>query len=55
MRKRLTPEEKKQYVLKQTPLTAKEIDRLENYAQARPVSHSELEALLAASRSQTPA
>lgn len=54
MRKRLTPEEKKQYVVKQT-LTAKEINRLENYTQARPVSHSELEALLAASRSQTPA
>ncbi|GAB4019282.1 hypothetical protein GCM10028773_21650 [Spirosoma koreense] len=54
MRKRLTPDEKKQYVVKQT-LTSREIERLENNPNARPVSHSELEALLAASRPQTPA
>jgi hypothetical protein len=41
-------------VVKQT-LTPKDIERLENNPNARPISHSELEALLAASRSQTPA
>lgn len=54
MRKRLTPEEKKQYVIKQT-LTSREIERLENNSTSRPVSQSELDALLTASRSQKPA
>ena len=54
MRKRLTPEEKQQYVVKQT-LTAKEINRLENNPDARRISHSEMEALLEASRIKTSA
>jgi hypothetical protein len=54
MRKRLTPEEKKQYALKQT-LTAKEVNRLETNPDARRISHSEMEALLEASRVKTPA
>ncbi len=52
MRKQLTPEENKLYIVKQN-LTAKEIDRLENYPHARPVSHSELEVLLQNSRNQS--
>lgn len=52
MRKRLTPEEKKQYVVKQT-LTAKEVNRLENNPDARPISHADLQTLLEASRTKT--
>lgn len=54
MRRRLTPEEKKQYVVKQT-LTAKEINRLENNPDARRISPADLDSLVEVSRTKTPA
>ncbi|WP_157579083.1 hypothetical protein [Spirosoma montaniterrae] len=50
MRKKLTTKQQ-QHVIRQT-LTPTEINRLENYPDARPVSHTEFESLIAASKKQ---
>ena len=52
MRRKLTPEQKKQYVLKQT-LTEAEIEHHENNPNAKRISRAELDAIIAASRKQT--